>query len=478
MKILLIQPKHLKWPDRIFEPLGLGYIASFLRENGYREVEIATAVFESDRNIIAKALKADLVGISALSPMMTHAKILLEAIKRRNPKVKIILGGVYPLALPEAVLRDKNVDFVIRGEGEVTFYKLVKAIEAGKDLEEIAGISYRRDGEIVHNPDAALISDLDSLPFPERGLFNQEKFIRRYHQYLGERRLSLLSSRGCTFSCKCCASKVSWGKCWRGRTPQNIIQEVEELVSKYDIEYIDFMDALFTLDKHRVYQLTDLLLRKKFKINWGCYVHPVTVDEDMLRKMKKAGCRDIYLGVENGSVSILKALNKNLSLEKIREVFKICRKISLHTFSFFLIGLPEESKETIEATEDLIVQIRPNYVSFFILVPFPGCGYYEYAKQRGYVNDNTDWTQIDSTRATMPTKHFSREEINKEVKRLLKKYSHLSGRRRFSISLLLRKAIMELRNRPISEFSFLISYKLWRYLKQSLFTYMLEEDRN
>ena len=164
MKISLIQPKHLRGPERIYEPLGLGYIAAYLKQNGYNDIKIYSATFNSDKQIINSAAEADIVGLTALSPMITHAYYLACEIKKINPHSTIILGGFHASALPEAVLQHKYIDIVVRGEGELTFHELVKALDKNKSIRDIDGISYHVNETVIHNKSRRLINNIDNLP--------------------------------------------------------------------------------------------------------------------------------------------------------------------------------------------------------------------------------------------------------------------------------------------------------------------------
>jgi len=475
MRISLIQPKHLRGPERIFEPLGLGYIASFLRKKGYKDISIHSATFESDKKIVKDATLADIVGMTTMSPMMTHANILASEIKKRNSKASIVLGGFHPSALPEATLRNRNIDFVVRGEGEITFYELAETIKGNKRIEDVAGISYRQDGRIIHNQPRELIKGIDDIPSPARDLLGQNNFTRRYYQYLGEKRATVLSSRGCSYDCLCCSSQCVWTRKWRGRSAGNIISEIKELVENYNVNYIDFLDGIFTMNKQRVLDFCAGLSDEKITIGWGCYVHPSTVDRNTLEVMKEAGCQEIYLGIESGSPLILEELHKGSTIEQIKNVLSIAKDISLPVLALFMLGLPGDNYSTIKASEDLIDETEPDYVAFSILTPMPGCNYYKIARRSGYVSDNLDWSKIDWGKATMPTRHLSIKDINIEYKRLKRKFAYLSKIRCFSITYLLSKAWVELKNTPVSEFNFLL-FKLWRYLRLTIFKNIFSDE--
>lgn len=440
----------------------MGYLASYLRRKNYKDISIYSSIFDSDRKIIKEASAVDIVGITAVSPMIFHAEFLANKIKKNNPKVTIVLGGIHASALPEESLDNKSIDFVVRGEGEVTFYELLEAIQCRKDVEDVAGISFRKNGGVYYTRNRALIPELDAIPYPARDLFNQDGYLRRYSRIWGVRSATVLSSRGCPFECSFCAAHCIWTRMWRVRSPENIIGEVEELISRYKIEEINFTDATFTIDRKRVLDFCNLLRKENFNISWQCNAHPATINREMLESMKAAGCKMISLGVESGSPKILKEMKKGVSIEKVEEVFRIAREVGIKTFAFFMIGYPSDDFETIKETERLISEIKPDYTGFTILIPFPGSELYQVAKEADCLD--FDWARVDYDKATIPTKSLSLEDLNKEYRRLTKKTAYLWKNRRLSIWYIIIKGITELKCTSFSEFGFLV-FKIWRYCK-------------
>lgn len=426
MKIVLIQPKaYAHNPTHVNEPLNLGYLASYLRENGYKNIKILIGAFLSDKQLIDISSKADIVGFTATSPMMTHGKKIAEAVKLKNPSVNIVFGGSHPSVAVENTLQNSFIDVVVRGEGEVTFYELVRAFETNSSLKEIDGISYKENNIIINNQNRTLIENIDLLPFPARDIFDQKQFTKR--AYIGsEKNIAwVLSSRGCPNRCTYCASHEIWTRKWRARSAQNIVAEIQELITKYNVNRIDFADDTFTVNKKRVIEFCELLKAEKMDISWGCNSIVNNVDKELFGAMRSAGCEEIWMGVESGSPQILKEIKKGISIDKVKEAFDLSKEAGLKRHGYFMLGAPSESKETINQTEQLIREINADSISLTVLTPYPGCDLYISAKENGLVRDDMDWSRIDlhyMNIAAIPTPNISKQELIEEHNRLIKEF--------------------------------------------------------
>jgi len=425
MKITLIQPRVGHNPSYIHEPLNLGYIAAYLIERGYKDVNIHISAFETDKEIISDASEAAIVGFTATSPMMKHAEELAEKIKERSHETLIIFGGSHPSVLPENTLKNENIDVVVRGEGEITMLEIVRAVERESPFKGITGVSYKNKGDIIHNPNRELINDIDTIPFPARNLMRQEKFLEIGYKKYGDRGAWVFSSRGCPYHCTYCASWRIWTRKWRARSPKNIINEIRELIDEFDVDRINFADDTFTISRKRVEEFCNLLKKENLQISWGCNVRVDNVDKKLFEIMKSAGCTDVWIGAESGSPIILKDIKKGITFTQIKNAFKWSKEAGLKRRAYLMIGSPKESKETILQTEKLVDEIKPDTLEFSILTPYPGCENYEMAKKGGYVRDNVDWSKIDlfsSNCALMDTPYLSKAEIREEHERLSEKY--------------------------------------------------------
>ena len=430
MKITLIQPKAGRYaPSYIHEPLNLGYLASYMKEKGFQEVCIIVSAFEGDdEEIIGSCRESDIVGFTATSPMMSHALSLAGQIKRENPNRMVVFGGAHPTIEPEETLRNPDVDFVIRGEGERTFLELLKSLDEGGTQSTIRGLSLRdKNGFIVHNPPRGLIGNLDSLPFPDRDLFDQPRFLEIGFDKYGDRGAWVLSSRGCPYECTYCASNRIWTRRWRARSAVNIISEIRALMDYCDVDRINFADDTFTVSKKRVADFCQRMIAEKVEIAWACNARVDTVDAELCKLMRRAGCVEVWMGVESGSPEILREIKKNVVPEQITEAFKSAKEAGLLTRGYFMIGSRSESYETIKETERLIDRIKPNMLAFSVLTPYPGCEEFEIWKKNGG-KDPIDWSGIDllETEAIMmETQFLSKDDLKSEHKRLKEKYASL-----------------------------------------------------
>ncbi len=433
MKITLIQPKAGRYnPSYIHEPLNLGYLAGYLRRRGAGDVQIiVSAFYEDDRDILRRCEGSRLVGFTATSPMMKHALFLAEEIKKENPHCLAVFGGAHPSILPGETLENPACDMVVRGEGEETFYELVSAVSRGgmpESLCGIPGLSFKgADGKAVHNPPRPLIADLDTLPFPDRDLFDQARFLERGVRKYGDRGAWILSSRGCPYLCTYCASNEVWTRKWRPRSPGNILAEIRLLKERFGVDRINFADDTFTISRKRVARFCELMKDGNPGVAWACNARVDNVDEDLFRLMKEAGCAEVWMGVESGSPEILKEIKKDITPAKVREAFRAARAAGLLTRGYFMIGSRSESRETIGQTERLIDSIRPDHLAFSIMTPYPGCEEYDHwVRLNGHAR--TDWSEIDllETEAVMVSTAFlSKEDLKAEHERLKKKYGAL-----------------------------------------------------
>lgn len=469
MRISLIQPRWRIESDGLCDPLNLGYIAAFLRKKGYKNIQIYSAVFDSDKNIIANASCSDVVGITAASSMMPHVNFLVDKIKEKNPKTVIVLGGVHPSALPEESLKNRNINYVVRREGEITFYELIKAIEGKINLDEIDGTSFYKNGKIHHVKNRMLIQDLDTIPFPARDLMVQESFIRRYYRVCGKRCTAILTSRGCPYNCSCCASGAVWDGKWRARSPNNVIEEIKQVISKYHIEEVHFEDANFAINKQRVIDLCNMIMNNKLNISWHCLIYPDAIDKEVLKVMKQSGCKTICVGVESGSDKILENYGKpNTIIGRVKYIFNAAKELDICTIAFFILGLPAESHDTINQTKKLIRNIKPDFATCSILVPFPGSRYYQLAKEKGYIRSNFDLSRLYYTRVYMPTDNLTRKELEKEYKELLGSFSCFWRRRKFGFWPIYYNLKKELINNTIREYGYL-SFRIVKHLMLKIF---------
>ncbi len=393
-------------PAGINPVLGLAYLAAYLESQGI-EVKIIDIAAEGadtilkigkktrhglkDEEIIKRIRNYDplIVGITCQSTL--HAKDAHETArlaKIAKREALLVMGGAHPSAAPAEVLKDRGVDLVVRGEGEVTLYEVVCHYSQKKSFEKILGISFRRGGKIINNPPRPLIRNLDGLPFPARHLLPMKIYFR---QIAGGNNYSMrlpvatiISSRGCPGRCVYCAVRTVWGRGWRGRTPGNVVNEIEELIRDWGVKEIHFIDDNLSVDKKRLRGICEEIIKRKLDIKWttpnGIAIW--LLDKKLLLKMKESGCYRLTFGLESGNKEMLHDfIGKSYDLEKAREMIKYAGKIGLWTIGTFIIGFPYETREQIKQTIDYAISTELDFAAFYLANPFPGTAMYEIYKK-------------------------------------------------------------------------------------------------
>lgn len=380
-------------------PLGIYYVASYLREHGY-EVKVTDALaLKLTEEDIAKEIESfspSFVGLSATTVLFPRAASIAGLIKDRFPGITTILGGRHITSNVEHAMSYSEFDFGVVGEGEITSLELLDALTQQKPVSPITGIVYRDEkGTPIYTGERALIEDLDILPFPafdlipDIDIYKPPLFLHRAKPLL-----SMITSRGCPSKCTFCA--VSLGKRYRKRSARNIFNEIKQLVRRYNVREIDFLDDNFLLDKPRVYDLFRMLREEGISLHWSCMARISSVDYEYLQFLRDNGCWTIAFGIESGDEKILKTIKKGLSLKKTAEVVGWCRELGIMTRGFFMIGHPLETVETIDRTIDYSLNIPLDIIMTAINTPFPGTQQYEEAEIYGTL-DRSDLTQFSQS---------------------------------------------------------------------------------
>ena len=375
MKITLINPPQSSKFAQL--PVGLAIIAAVLEREGYQiSIVDANALRIDPENLTPYIVDADVVGLTAMTPTINTATNIARRLKRANPNLTVILGGGHATLLPEETLSNApEVDVIVRGEGEKTVIELIHALERKQPLADILGITYRRDNEIVSNPERLTNVELDSLPFPAYHLFPWQKY--KPHPPHGQALpfTAIITSRGCPYHCAYC-SKPIFGSDFRAQSPERTLEEIAYYQESFGIKEIAFYDDVFTLNKKRAYAIADGIIKKGLKIHWTCETRVNLVDKDLLHHMKQAGCYAIAYGIESASQEILDVIHKNITLKQVEKAVQITREVGLQTIGYFMIGSPEETPETIKKTIQFAKKLKLDFAQFAITTPFPGTELY------------------------------------------------------------------------------------------------------
>lgn len=385
-----------EWNPNVWVPLGLTYIAAVLEEEGY-DVTIIDMNAEKigDKDFRKRIKGFDIIGITGMITEYQKILELITTVRETVPCAKIILGGPLATTLPKELLERTQADFIVIGEGEKTTPSLLNAIEREIEAYNVNGIAYKRNGHVVFTKPVVPINDLDSIPFPARHLLDMKKYIKNHFETFGYklegypkiRSVNLISSRGCPYNCTFCF-KGMWGYKWRGRSAKNIVDEIEFLVNNYNINGLFFNDDTFVLNKKRIFEFARLLKVRKLDIVWHCNGRIDLMQKDLLTVMHDAGCRGIAYGIESGNQSVLDRIDKRISLDQVRKVIKLTKKAGIKAAGCFMIGMLDETKETIQNTIEFARELNLDFYGFSVTTPFPGTSLYDEVVKRHLMSAN------------------------------------------------------------------------------------------
>jgi anaerobic magnesium-protoporphyrin IX monomethyl ester cyclase len=379
MKILLIYPPtshsipsilpgEVEAERGAFPPLGVLYLAAALKNKGHHVEVIDAPNQDMDAEKIAKRAgdgEFDVAGISILTFHLVDALQVAEAIKRESPSCKVVAGGPHVHLFPEETLALGPFDQVFQGEAE-------------KALPEWMEMTERQTGAV---DSTGLIENLDQLDFPLRELLP----IKIYHSILSglQPTTTMMSSRGCQYACIFC-DRPHLGKRFRGRSAQNVVSEMRAC-AELGIREVIFYDDNFTNDEDRVAEIAELVLEKELNLAWDIRARVGDLSKDTYRLCRRAGLERIHFGVESGNEHLLKVLKKGITTDQAREAFRDAREAGLETLAYFMIGIPGETEASIQESLDLAVELKPDYVHFSVMIPFPGTPVYRMALERGII---------------------------------------------------------------------------------------------
>ncbi len=403
MKTLLINPPY-PFSECPVMPLGLLYIGGVLEHAGH-EVQVLDLLVsryskEKIRDKINK-YQPDIVGITSVTLNYPIAADILKYCKDVNKDVITIFGGPHvTFSAVETLTEAPWIDIVVRGEGEQTMLDIV----SGKKLADIDGIAYRdKKGDIKLTAERRLIENLDELPLPARHLFP----LSRYHVL--DTSCTVITSRGCPFSCIFCVGSKMGGRRMRYRNPQLVLDEIEQGLA-LGFKEVDVEDDLLTVNHKHLFAFCDGIIERGLKFKWKALSRVDTVNMEVLTKMKQAGCVGLLYGVESGNQEILNRINKKITLEKVKEAARMANAVGIDVQATFVLGLPGESKETLAQTLEFAQGLDVFY-GIHVLAPFPGSEIRERAEEFGIEILTNDWSKYDCNRPITRTKDASPEDI-------------------------------------------------------------------
>jgi len=404
MKVILINPAFNRYggiegQGGSLIPLNLCYLAAYVRKHQSDvKLKILDAEIEAitHEETVQKTMvfSPDLIGITANTCVFDSVKTLITLLKTRLPNTPIVIGGPHPSALPNRSLEETKADFVVMGEGELIFEKIITQLKNGKtNWCNIKGLAYRDEsGTIRVNPREELIKDLDSIPFPARDLVDNKLYSPPPTKRVSLGLNTLIStSRGCIYNCGFCGAQTVWTRKIRTRSPESVLKEIEECIVKYGIRSFNFADEFFTANKKRVLEICQLIMERGLKIKWVCSARAQGLDLETLRAMKQAGCHEISFGIESGNAEILTRIDKGMNLQEAFRVVNLTKKAGISTHASYILGYIGETEDTIKDTIQFAKKLNTHVAAFFIVSPLPGTRLYKEASEKGYLRPNATW---------------------------------------------------------------------------------------
>lgn len=389
-KVLLLAPPYVdlygglgKAAGRYF-PLGLGYIASYLKKYGGHDVALyepeAQGLSYDDISRIVRDFRPDVVGVSCSTPNFPRGLKLATMVKAQSADIKVVFGGVHVTAIPEFIMTRHSppIDAVVVGEGERTMLELVDAYAAGRPLSGVQGIVYNEGGKAVRTATRPFIDDMDSIPPPARELIPQSLFIPNAHNARYQSAPTILTSRGCPFNCSFCAARLTSGTRYRTHSPDYVLEEMAMLKRDYGARQLLITDDTFTINRQRLEAICQGMIKQRLKLAWFCFSQVTAVDRDSLKLMREAGCYSIGFGVESADPEILKRMGKNISPERAVQAIAEANSAGMKTQAFYIFGSPGETRQQMLETVALAKRARSTLAFFNMLVPYPGTREFEY----------------------------------------------------------------------------------------------------
>jgi len=396
-------------------PLSLLYLASPLLKKGHN-IKVIDFIAESftPEKLKEEVSKADIVGITITSQVATSAKKVTDLIKQFDSKKTVIIGGPHCTIQGKEVLNEINADISVLGDGEKVILEIIYALNGKKDLSKIHGIFYREKGKIKGGLPPEEIDELDSLYFPARHLIENYNYgkdaISGVTFFARGKITTIMTTRGCPFNCRFCVSKSIFKKC-RLRSAENVVEELEEISKEYNSVFA--VDDNFLMDKKRANKIMDLLIEKKLDLDiWVSGVRITDADEELFKKMKKAGVKSLEFGIESGNQEVLDYYNKRITLDAVEKTIKLSKKMGFLTIGNFILGAPIETDKHINDTVSFAKKLKLDFAFFYAFNFLKGSEIWEDAHKQGKIKENEMFVPCDSNRGLC---NFTPEELRSRI---------------------------------------------------------------
>lgn len=396
MKILFVYPNVNYGTPYAFDfHFGVASISALLKSHNYKVLGMVYGNLTNINELFRKIehFEPNIISFSITTPQFSIAKEIMTKVKNNFSTPIIVAGGIHPTLCPEEVIKEDAVDIICMGEGEYPMLELVESSEHGGDYTHIKNLYVKRGSTIIRNSLRPLISDLDSLPFPDRTIFNTEESIARF----------IMVSRGCPYSCAYCCNHAlreiyrGSGKYVRFRSVNNVITEIKQLRKEYNLTNLYFHDDILPLNMDWINDFCKTC-KEEISLPFACHVRPNLASKELFIMLKDAGCQRVYMGIEHGDDYIRKIImDRNISRDEIIRAFRYAKDAGLETYAYNIIGLPEENLDTIKATICLNRIVNPTGTQATIFYPFPGTHLHKYCFEKKILSEKWGTNIFDDT---------------------------------------------------------------------------------
>jgi len=410
----------------VFPPIGLTYIASYVRKN-LPSSKVDIFDFQVDSRDFAELIsqyRPHIVGITCQSALLYSTLDISRILKGIDQSIFVVVGGVHASIRPEDLISSQDIDAVVRGEGEEVFCDLCRYLDDPEYLKDIAGITFKdKQNEIITNPDRPIPEKIDHYPMPALDLIPLNKYRISPDLKMGNSFALILTSRGCPYNCIFCANKLLTKRTYRLRPIESVIEEIEFYRNKYSINQLIIIDDNFTVNRSRTIKLCDEFIKRGYdkSFNWWAEVRVDSLDEGLVLKMKQAGCSILSIGLESGNQRLLDLIEKGITIQQIKKAVGIISKSGIKSRASIILGLPTETKEESMKTIKFAYSLPIDQVRFSIATPFPGTKLWDIAVKEGKIDpDNIDWTRLSlmGGYAKHDPLYYPENRLPGEIKRL------------------------------------------------------------
>lgn len=417
-------PIPYKFAKTPYPPLGIGYLVAVLKAQGVQTNLIDGQIIgESQFWQEVNVLTTDVVLISATIRQIKGAELVAKITKKNNPATTVVLGGPGPSAFAAQHRdsgKDTHIDITIKGEAEDLLPLILHRLRSREPIDDVPNLIINKGGDIISTRVDPALPEIRTIPWPDRSIFNEEMYLSRWRDAAKMTSVHIMGSRGCPFTCSFCDRTVT-GRQVRYRDAEDVASEMLFLEKRYSPDDIFYFDDLFTVNKKRVIALCRTLQEKSLRTSWSAQGRVDTIDEEMLKAMKAAGCAELMFGVESGSDRILQFLAKGFTREKVIQAFDLCHRVEIKPGAYLIVGVPGETKQDILDTVSLVERIEPSLLNFSFLTPFPNTALYT-ATQHWIGNwDYEQWDDFDATVYTCKFEIDPREARDMILNTYLKK---------------------------------------------------------